>query len=129
MSAFIQTDDYQFLSDEGDRTYILIEGYPDWDDDYEEDYFDIFSGFISLDDYSDEEIEDCVKTYYSSYEEFEQSCTSDKERNQLLAEMLFESDLQDCSYLGRFKEKEALNFMDKWMSDGERPEPEEDLDR
>ncbi len=88
-NQFIQTDDLQYLRKIGDTEYQLVEAR------YAEDKYIICSGSVDVEELLDkagnlnEEGKSLVKTYYGDVQDF--NYTDKDTRNQLLAEMYFES--------------------------------------
>ncbi len=127
--SYINTDDMQYARDLGDRCFMLIEAIEIADDESDKP-FAVYSGYIDLGDYSKEEIDSILLSYYPSYEEFLESNRLDKEQDkavidQLLAEMVFETDFYDNTYHGNFTEDEAKTFMEDWMKEHDDKEAEE----
>lgn len=119
--SYINTDDMQYARILGNRCFMLIEAIEVADNESDKP-FAVYSGYIDLGNYSKEEIATILLSYYPSYEEFLESNRLDKEQDkavidQLLAEMIFETDFYDNAYHGSFTEEEAKNFMEDWMKE------------
>lgn len=125
---FDQTDDMQYRRYEGNREYLFIEAIEDASYDGTEipedvDAYAVFSGIIRLDDYSQEEIENILLTYYPSYADFLEyyrGCEKE-EIDGLIAEMIFETEMMDNTFHGHFTEDAADTFMQHWMDEMEKP--------
>lgn len=91
-TELIKTDDLQWCKHMGERLYQLWEIVP-----YLDDAWRIVHGLLDLNDY-EKDLPKIVAPYYGSMTEFEETLTgiADNERiatrDQLLAEMCFESD-------------------------------------
>ena len=91
MNDWIKTDDLQYvrMKDSNNKEWELIEGR------YAEDKYLLCSMTLDLSDYFekdgtyDKELENIIKANYGSVENFD--FTDEDTRNQLLAEMIFES--------------------------------------
>lgn len=126
---FIQTDDYQYRRSLGDRRYLLVEAVKRFEGmQLDEEVFDVYSGVVDIGDYRKEEIRDIVFGYYDSYEEFLDiyKDVANEELDELIAEMVFESEILDHEHLGHFvSEEEAIAFMEQWMKDHDEIKEEE----
>lgn len=76
------------------------------------------SAYIDLNDYSLEDVEEAVSSYYGSLDELVYDNTySDEERDELVAECIFE-ELTDGSATtyGIMTKEEAENFIEKYVT-------------
>lgn len=89
---FTQTDDYQFLAKKNENCFYIIEAR-----EFDEDEYVICKGSIDLRNYMDSDNNydadaiGIIKSYYDSVENFHENYPDEESRNQILAEMYFES--------------------------------------
>lgn len=94
---WIQSDDYQWRLKIEDGVYRLIgENWLGAVKNGEE--YEAFTGIVNLSEWNEEERAEVIETYYGSIKNFELACPKLTDREDLLAEMIFETYPHEIKY-------------------------------
>lgn len=124
-NEWYKTDDLQWCKPLGERRYEFIQVL--WIDtcpnDPENDHV-VCSGLIDLNDYSDDEIESAVSSYYESYDDMLEKYNTTRENahelDSIVAECIFEEECYtDCHSHGSFGKDKAVEYVEKWIEENQ----------
>lgn len=127
MNEWYKTDDLQWCKSLGNRRYKFIQAIclgSMWSDicpANAKDNYNVCSGLIDLNDYSKEEIESVISSYYDSYSDMLRSYGVSKENardlDSIVAECIFEEEclIEDHSH-GMFEKDKAVQYIETWVN-------------
>lgn len=128
MNEWYKTDDLQWCKSLGNRRYKFIQAIclgSMWSDicpANAKDNYNVCSGLIDLNDYSEEEIESVISSYYDSYSDMLRSYGVSKENardlDSIVAECIFEEEclIEDHSH-GMFEKDKAVQYVETWIKE------------
>ena len=122
-NEWYKTDDLQWCKSLGERKYKFIHAL--WIDtcptDPENDYV-VCSSLIDLNEYSDDEIELAVSSYYDSYDDMLKKYSTTRENahelDSIVAECIFEEECYtDGHSHGTFTKENAVKYIENWIKE------------